>query len=356
MAEAQVSCGPTPSCSVGSRLAEAPLASVPRAGLKLDAWPGSTPREAEPPRPGRNASIGIFSIPKPFRGHIETIQRNAIESWMRLGSECEITLCGNEYGTAEVAREWNLIHVPKLAHNAFGTPFVNSALEQVQARSQCALLCYVNSDIILLRDFVDAAHRVNAQRFVMVGRRLDVDLSERWDFSQPDSEQRLRTLKAVPHSDWGMDFFVFPRRGTFDSWPNFLVGRAGWDNWIIFDARSRGIPVIDASSAICALHQNHDYAHVPQRQGERWVGPESDEQVQLLTRLMGGSNVRFAIIDATHVLTERGLHRALSPRALRRRWTTLPTLLPRSRLMVLAMSPLMLCADYLWRLLHKIQD
>ena len=40
--------------------------------------------------------LTIFSTPKPFRGHIGVIQRNAIESWKRIHPDVEIILFGDE--------------------------------------------------------------------------------------------------------------------------------------------------------------------------------------------------------------------------------------------------------------------
>ena len=52
--------------------------------------------------------ITIFTIPKPFKGHINTIQRNAIQSWMQLKPECEIILFGDDYGVSDIAKEFGL--------------------------------------------------------------------------------------------------------------------------------------------------------------------------------------------------------------------------------------------------------
>ena len=72
---------------------------------------------------------------------------------------------------------------------------------------------------------------------------------------------RLRGPTAI-------DWFVFSDR-LFDPIPPFLVGRAAFDNWMIWKARTRG-PVIDATEAVIAIHQPHDYAHLDGRE-ERGV-------------------------------------------------------------------------------------
>jgi len=49
--------------------------------------------------------LTIFSTPKPFLGHIDVIQRNALQSWKRLHPDVEIILFGDDNGAAEVCRD-----------------------------------------------------------------------------------------------------------------------------------------------------------------------------------------------------------------------------------------------------------
>ncbi len=67
--------------------------------------------------------LTLFAIPKAFRGHINTIQRNAIKSWTLLNPKPEIILLGDDEGTAEVAQEFGLIHIPEVDRNEYGTPW-----------------------------------------------------------------------------------------------------------------------------------------------------------------------------------------------------------------------------------------
>jgi hypothetical protein len=300
--------------------------------------------------------VTIFSIPKPFQGHTGVIQRNAIQSWTRLEPRCEIILCGDEPGAADIAAELNLKHIRDLARNEFGTPFLHTTFEQVRQIAAGELLCYMNCDLIFLEDFTRAIERLDDQPFLMVGQRWDFDQTELLDFDEPDWREKLRErveTSATPHSLWGLDYFVFPRQGVLDRMPPFVVGRPGWDNWMIYNARQRGIAVIDASAAVKVIHQNHDYNHVPQRTGERWVGPEAQRQVRLVQELMNGNTIRFAIVDATHCLDERGISRIRSLRSLRRHWDTLPALHPRIKPLRLIFNPAVLLADFVWQLIRK---
>jgi len=271
--------------------------------------------------------LTIFTIPKPFVGHIGIIQRNAVHSWSCLRPRCEIILCADEPGTEEAAAEFGAKHIADVARNEYGTPLLDSVFEQVEEAASHDLICYVNADIILLSDFARAVHRLAGSKrlFLMVGRRRDVDISERLDFG-PGWEERLRAYIAwmgrlYPRE--GIDYFVF-RRGSMGKLPPFAVGRPAWDNWFIYRARKLGIPVVDATRVVTAAHQNHGYDHVPKRRDDTWGGPEGDRNRELA----GAPDCIFTLLDATHVMTSRRLLPALGYLHLRRRLRTLPILVP----------------------------
>jgi hypothetical protein len=125
----------------------------------------------------------VFAIPKPFRGHINVIQRNAITSWTRLSPRPEIILFGNEDGTARIARELGLRHVPDVRCNEFGTPLLSDLFEKAQGLATRGTLRYVNAGILLLRDFMKAVEQVASwrDRFLMVGRRTNLDVDHLQD-------------------------------------------------------------------------------------------------------------------------------------------------------------------------------
>jgi hypothetical protein len=168
-------------------------------------------------------------------------------------------------------------------------------------------LCFLNADILLTDDFLLSSNRLNQirDRSLMVGRRCDVNITEPWDFSQPDWNQRLRSVaresgKFRP-AQW-IDYFVFPRDLLRDQVPPFAVGRPGYDNWLLWKVRSMRVPVVDATQVILAIHQNHDYSHHPGGQRGLWM----DVEAQQNQALMGKGH--FATIDnATHKLTPKGL-------------------------------------------------
>ncbi len=245
--------------------------------------------------------LTLFTAPKPFTNpHIATIQRNAIRCWLNLGPEVEVLLLGDEEGLAEAAVELGARHISQVQRNANGTPLVSSMFELARQNSTSPLLGCVNADILLFPDMVDHARRVLelTPRFLMVGQRWDLDVREPLQFT-PGWPQTLRERafsQGKLHRASGSDYFIFPRE-CFADMPTFAIGRAGWDNWMIYSGRARGWPVVDSSLTVTIIHQNHDYSHLPGGQ-PHYKLPETDENV----RLAGGKRAIFELPDASHVL------------------------------------------------------
>jgi hypothetical protein len=262
--------------------------------------------------------LTLFSAPKPFTDpHIATIQRNAIKSWTQL-SDGEIILLGEETGLAEAARELGVKHLPNVARNASGTPLISSMFQLARENSTSDLLCIINADMILMSDFIDAAmesrslvlknrrQAAGLHNFVLLSQRWDLDVTQPLDFTA-GWQDRLSSMvhrQGSLHRPAGSDFFLFPRSAYTDV-PAFTIGRAGWDNWMIYRARKEKWPVIDCTPSLMIVHQNHDYSHLP---GGRphYEHPDTNENI----RLAGGqANIRYTILDSTHQLVNGKLTR-----------------------------------------------
>ncbi len=252
--------------------------------------------------------ITLFSSPKPFvNPHIAMIQRNAIQSWTLL-PDVEVLLMGEEEGLAETAKQFNVKHLPDARKNEKGTPLISSMFELAREHGAGELLCIINADMILLPDFVQAAKRVSSlqRQFVLLSQRWDYDITQPIEFTE-GWQSRLSAdvrSRAKLHKPAGSDFFLFPK-SCYQTIPDFAIGRAGWDNWMIYKARSEKYPVIDCTPSLMIIHQNHDYAHLAGAK-PHYDHPESKKN----TELAGGqAAIRYTILDATHQLADGGLVR-----------------------------------------------
>jgi hypothetical protein len=274
--------------------------------------------------------LTIFTVPKAFRDHTGIIQTNAIHSWLMLRPQPEIILFGNDEGTTSTASQLGIRHVPDVQCNEYGTPLLNSIFKTAQDIASNPLICYVNADIILLSDFMPAIRQIHMPSFLLVGQRWDLDLAEAIDFDNPVWEKELRARlaeKGQLHPPTGIDYFVFPRN-MYAEIPAFAIGRTTWDNWLIYRTRFLGIPVIDATEIVVAIHQNHGYKPLPHSVEGPWKGPESTRNLELA----GGLTHAFTLLDANRVFTPQGLKRP-KPTITRllRYIDTLPVLHPRLR-------------------------
>jgi hypothetical protein len=238
--------------------------------------------------------LTIFSSPKPSSDHIDLIQRNAIRSWLELRPAVEVMLIGDEAGMDELETEFRIPVLREVERNEQGTPRLDSIFSVAREHATHPILCYVNTDVIMLNGIHSVIDTVRSrfENFLIVGQRWDLDVQEHVEGSFHSLRKRL-SKEGRLHAAAGSDYFVFPRMGFADI-PPFALGRAGWDNWMIFAARAKRIPLIDATGAITAIHQTHDYGHLPGGRSHYRL-PESENNL----RLAGGREMMFTSRDAT---------------------------------------------------------
>lgn len=252
--------------------------------------------------------LAFFTAPKPFKDpHIRMIQRNAIQSWKALGEDVEVWLVGDEEGVEEEARELNVGYIPDVLRNSSGTPRIDSIFNLVREKSSAEVLCYVNADILVFPDMLETLDRIRAQvdRYLIIGRRWDAVVTEPLKIEEGwHKDFQAKTLASAKlHRAAGSDYFIFPRT-EFTVIPAFAVGRAGWDNWMIYKGRREHMAVIDATDTIKVIHQNHDFSHLPSGKIHR-MQPESAENMELA----GGRYTVFTIHDSNYQMSGGELKR-----------------------------------------------
>jgi hypothetical protein len=248
--------------------------------------------------------LTFFTTAKPFVGHSAIIQRNALKSWTLLHPDAEVILFGDDEGAAAVARELKIRHEPHVEKNELGTNRVDYIFSRAQQIARHDFLCYSNCDIIFLPDFPRALERVKERhsRFLVLGRRWDTDVKQPIDFSEVDWADKARNRALAENKQrppWFIDYFAFSR-GVFGAdLPPLLIGRAGWDNWMVWKGIVSGNAVVDVSGAVVAIHQNHDYLHHPKGKAGVYDGEEANRNF----RLAGGWKHMRTIADAPLVLS-----------------------------------------------------
>ena len=252
--------------------------------------------------------ISFFTTAKPFAGHNGVIQRNALTSWTLAAPNAEVILFGDEKGAAETAQELGIKHVAEVERVLEGPKVLRSFFDTAQRMAKHDVVCYVNCDILLAEDFAAAVARVQSteKEFLMVGRRWDTDVTTPIAFEEPGwTEQlrnRARTQGQQRSGDW-IDYFAFRKGFYLGKMPEMVIGRVFWDQWLVWKASSMGAAVVDASEAVMAIHQNHDYGYHPAGKTGVWTDAWSLRNYELA----GGRWHLRTIDDATLTLGPQGL-------------------------------------------------
>lgn len=250
--------------------------------------------------------LTLFSCPRSFRGHISTIQTNAIHSWTLLRPKPEILLFGDDEGVDEISIKFGARHISGLKRNQYGTPLINSLFYNAQESASHNLICYVNSDIMLMNSIMGAIQKILEQvrqkYFLIIGQRWDVILEHLWDFSSPDWELRLKTYASINGKldlVTGIDYFIFPK-GLWNEIPPFALGRCWHDAWLIYRARALNAMVIDATSQVMVIHQRHNFSYTPFNK-KGMLNMKSPEIIENQNLCKNHSRF-YTVLDATHII------------------------------------------------------
>jgi len=239
----------------------------------------------------------IFSIPKPFNGHIGIIQKNAIKSWQKIHKDIEIILYGDEEGLADLASELNFTCVNKVEKNKFGTPLLDSIFSHVKRNARYSTIVYANTDIIFFPSLINVLEvfkNDSAKDYLIGGRRIDLDISEPIDFEN-NWEENLQlnvNRNGILHGYSGIDYFIFNKNYDVEL-KSFAVGRPGWDNWFIYKSLKSNKKVIEATQCIKCIHQNHPRVY-----------RASDEDSKRNFKLLDGFGKQATLLIAPWVLID----------------------------------------------------
>ena len=267
----------------------------------------------------------LFTVPKSFDwtvawddwGSVTRIQDWALTSWGATGAE--IIALGHE------AEEEDWIYHEKfwrnpngvidhqyighwggeVERNIYGTPLLSDIFKKAQEQAAFNIVGYVNADIWLLDDFMEAV-KVCADvfpHFLMVGQRLNVDVHVAHQIFGPahaEFAQTVRDSVRAGSTEYGTlegigssDYFVF-RKGDLGDIPPYALGRFRFDNALMARAINRGMALVDVTEAVLALHPHHP--PMPRVEG--------DAELHANDKLVGENEGWLGrLTDATHYLT-----------------------------------------------------
>ena len=207
--------------------------------------------------------ITIFGTPKNFEGIFKVIQINAIRSWRSVSKEVEIIIFGKSEGAQKIANEVSAIYYPNIKCSKNGVPLLSDLFHKANKIASFDILLFINSDILLPKRIIYSIMNVKDKfsNFLLVGHRWDLKVEKLINFNEAATVSlfwEMSEIKSKKASPAAIDYFGF-RKNSLKNIPDFVVGRPGYDNWLIWYARRNFMPVVDISEEVKVIHQSHHY-------------------------------------------------------------------------------------------------
>jgi len=271
--------------------------------------------------------ITLFATPKNFTGIFNDIQLNAIRSWRALSKDIQIIILGDSKGSEKAAREINAEYIPVVRSTTTGVPYLSDLFKQAEKQAKYDVMTFINADIILPSNFLDYIPLLSKQfnKFLMVGHRWDMDVNKQIDFKNKAEINKFwisAKNSSQMHECTGIDYFIF-KKHQWTRIPDFAIGRPGYDNWLIWNARRHFIPVIDASDYVKAIHQNHDF---------NFHNLTADPKIILeedgLNNIKIHGNRTLNLLDTNYYLEENKIIKKTSKEYINRNLGKLPIIFP----------------------------
>ena len=183
---------------------------------------------------------------------------------------------GDDGSFLENARSlgWLTYPTPKLRE---GIPVLKDMFKYVidHVTPKSAFIGYANSDVVFTEDLNRTLsyishinwYRMNGQGLLLIGQRYDVLIDTLKPIQGPIGIEQSNALRATHKNGtiFLIDYFITTSTGfPFDSLPDFVVGKPGYDNWIVSKSLEWQIRVIDCTKTIMALHQIRKYPNEDQ--------------------------------------------------------------------------------------------
>ena len=154
------------------------------------------------------------------------------------------------------------------------------------------MYCFANSDILFNEGFIHTLEQAilpyipQLQGLMLVGKRtnvhMDMNRTIKW-FDEVDMLAKNGSL----FGENAQDYFVTLKGGfPWDNIPDFVIGRNGYDNWLVAKAMKERITTIDGTNTILAFHQSgHDGDFA-------WKRQESEKKINVE---LGGAKIFYKI-------------------------------------------------------------
>ena len=192
----------------------------------------------------------------------EHIYKNTIRNWQRLKPWIQPILyyLPGEKSLVDFAKAhgWDVLEVPKLSKAK--VPILRHMFIKAREKYTTPYYCYTNGDILFDNGLIKTLQVLKPvtekmKQVLIVGRRTNFKLSP-GQVIDSFEDIRASAKKGQLFGTNAQDYFISTTHGyPWETIPDFVVGRVGYDNWLVVTAIVKKMVVIDTTKTIIALHQ-----------------------------------------------------------------------------------------------------
>lgn len=253
--------------------------------------------------------LTIATTPRPLDNEFNQRGfKNAVMSWDQIRPRPQIIVFGNVPSRCMTSTMELVLHYPR---EPDGRPYFNSFIDIAEEAAIHEVVMYVTDHLIFLPGLKEVVELVCSRldRFLLMGRRWEADFDQLIDFTRvawPNllniAIQHTQELGSIGAKDWLAWKKPFPA-----PIPPFIMGIPWYDTWMAVRAEELGIPRVDATLAIKAVHPRHGF---PFAGGIK--GRQQDPRWELNHQLALGCEHRGHVTEAEWVVVHNTLVRRKS--------------------------------------------
>lgn len=195
------------------------------------------------------------------------IHNNTLHNWASLGDDVRVVMyidvdeVASNLTVTALALGYCVRYVPLYRQRL---PVVRSMFQDVATQFRSTFYAYANSDILFDGSLVYTVRGVARTSYaniyrttgiLLIGKRTNVDVNVIRDTYHPNHVQRLKK-QGKAFLSVAQDYFITTATGyPWQRVPDLVVGRPGFDNYLVIKAIDWNVTVIDATDSLTAVHQ-----------------------------------------------------------------------------------------------------
>lgn len=189
--------------------------------------------------------------------------QNALKNWKAIKGVKNFVLFTNCSRARKLGESLNYVVLPVMDAAIGGVPVLKTLYLTVLALYPTTYVMFSNADIMYEINLMKTIRFVNSfvqdeglasKPVLIVGKRTNLDIDSGKNESWKSLIKKSVTMGTKFNAD-AQDYFIVDRKFPWKKFPKFVIGRVGYDNWIVAFSRYKNFTVVDATDSILAVHQ-----------------------------------------------------------------------------------------------------